>query len=44
MKTSHKTRAIALVVSIVLTFGAVELMAEYAYPAAQPTQLASAAH
>jgi hypothetical protein len=44
MKTSPKIRAIAFVASMLLTFGAVKAMAEYAYPAAQPMQLASAAH
>lgn len=44
MKTSSKTRAVAFVISVCLTFGAVKLMAEYAYPAAPPMQLASAVH
>jgi hypothetical protein len=44
MKTSIKTRAVALVASILLTFGAIDLMAGYAYPVAPAVLLASAAH
>jgi hypothetical protein len=44
MKTSSNARVIAFVASVFLTFGAVKAIAEYAYPAAQPMQLASAAH
>jgi hypothetical protein len=42
MKTSKIARATALIVSIVVTFGAIDLMAGYAYPAAPAVQLASA--
>jgi hypothetical protein len=44
MKTSFKIRAAALVASILVTFGAVKMMAEYAYPTAPAAhvQLASA--
>ena len=42
MKTSTIARATALVVSIVVTFGAIDLMAGYAYPAAPAVQIASA--
>jgi len=42
MNTSKFTRAVALVVSLVVTFGAIDLMAGYAYPAAPAVQLASA--
>ena len=41
MNTSTIARATALVVSILVTFGAIELMAGYAYPAAPAVQLAS---
>jgi hypothetical protein len=45
MKTSVKTRIVALVASIFVTFGTVYLAAEYAYPEAHPVVLlASAAH
>jgi hypothetical protein len=43
MKTSFKTRAVAFLVSVFVTFGAVKAIAEYAHPVAQPMQLASAA-
>ena len=42
MNTSNLARATALVVSILVTFGVVDLMASYAYPAAPAIQLASA--
>lgn len=42
MNTSNLIRATALVVSIVVTFGVVDLMAGYAYPAAPAVQMASA--
>lgn len=42
MNTSIKTRAAALVASILFTFGTVYLTAGYAYPEAPPVQLASA--
>ena len=42
MKTSKIARAAALIVSIVVTFGAIDLMAVYAYPAAPAVQIASA--
>jgi len=43
MNTSVKTRAAALVASIFVTFASVYMVAEYAYPEAPATQLASAA-
>lgn len=43
MNTSIKTRAAALVASILVTFATVYMVAEYAYPEAPATQLASAA-
>jgi hypothetical protein len=42
MNTSNFARATALVVAILVTFGAIDLMAGYAYPAAPAVQLASA--
>jgi hypothetical protein len=42
MNTSKFARAAALVVSILVTFGAIDLMAGYAYPVAPAVQLASA--
>jgi hypothetical protein len=42
MNTSNLARAAALVVSILVTFGLVDLMASYAYPATPAIQLASA--
>jgi hypothetical protein len=42
MNTSNLARAAALVVSILVTFGLVDLVASYAYPAAPAVQLASA--
>jgi hypothetical protein len=44
MKTSTKTRAVAFLVSMFVTFGAVKAIAEYAHPAAQPMLVASASH
>jgi hypothetical protein len=41
MKTSFQSRATALAVAILVTFGAVKMTAEYAYPAAPAMQLAS---
>ena len=43
MKTSSKTCAVAFFVSMFLTLGAVKTIADYAYPAAQPMQIALAA-
>ena len=43
MNTSIKTRAAALVASILVTFGTVYLTAGYAYPEAPAVLLASAA-
>jgi len=43
MNTSIKTRAAALVASILVTFATVYMVAEYAHPEAPATQLASAA-
>ena len=42
MNTSNIARATALVVAILVTFGAIDAMAGYAYPAAPAVQLASA--
>lgn len=42
MNTSNKTRASALVASIFVTFGAINLIADYAYPAAPAPVVASA--
>ena len=41
MNTSIKTRAAALVASILVTFGTLYLVADYAYPEAAPVKLAS---
>jgi hypothetical protein len=43
MSTSIKTRAAALVAAILVTLGAIDLMADYAYPVAPAVLLASAA-
>jgi hypothetical protein len=43
MNPSIKSRAAALVASVLVTFATVYTMAEYAYPEAPATQLASAA-
>ena len=43
MNTSIKTRAFALIASILVTFGAIDLIANYAYPVAPAALLASAA-
>jgi hypothetical protein len=43
MNTSIKTRAAALVASILVTFTTVWLVADYAYPETPATLLASAA-
>jgi hypothetical protein len=42
MNTSTVARATALVVAILVTFGAIDLMAGYAYPSAPAVQIASA--
>jgi hypothetical protein len=42
MNTSIKVRATALVASILVTFGTIWVVAEYAYPDAPTTVLASA--
>jgi hypothetical protein len=43
MNTSIKTRAVAFVASILVTFGAIDLIANYAYPVAPAALMASAA-
>jgi archaellum component FlaF (FlaF/FlaG flagellin family) len=43
MNTSITSRAAALVASILITFGIVYMVADYAYPEAPATRLASAA-
>jgi hypothetical protein len=43
MNTSIKTRAVALVAAALVTLGGVDLIAVYAYPAAGPVLVASAA-
>jgi len=43
MKTSIKTRAMALVAAALITVGGVELIAAYAYPAVSAPLVASAA-
>ena len=43
MNTSIKARAAALVAAIVVTFGTIDLMANYAYPAAPTVRVASTA-
>jgi hypothetical protein len=40
MKTSFKFRAAAFVAAVLVTFGAVKSMADYAYPAAPAMQMA----
>ena len=42
MNTSIKTRAAALIASILVSLGTVYVVAGYAYPESQPVQLASA--
>ena len=41
MNTSLKTRATALVTAIVVTFGTIDLIADYAYPTAPAVLVAS---
>jgi hypothetical protein len=43
MKTSIKTRAVALVAAVLVTFGGVDLIAAYAYPSAPALLVASVA-
>jgi len=43
MNTSIKTRAAALVASLLVTLGTIWIVADYAYPEAPATVLASAA-
>jgi hypothetical protein len=43
MKTSITARVAALVAAAFVTFGFVDLIADYAYPEAQPVQVATAA-
>jgi hypothetical protein len=43
MNTSIKTRAAALVAAIVVTFGTIDLIADYAFPVAPAVQVASTA-
>lgn len=43
MNTSIKTRAAALVAAALVTFGAIDLIAVYAYPATPAPLVASAA-
>ena len=43
MKTSITTRVAALVSAAFLTFGAIDLIADYAYPRAPAVQLATTA-
>jgi len=43
MTTSIKTRAVALVAAILVTFGTIDLIADYALPAAPAVQVASTA-
>jgi hypothetical protein len=43
MKTSIKTRAVALVAAALVTFGGVDLIADYACPSAPALRVASAA-
>jgi hypothetical protein len=42
MNTSIKTRTVALVTSVLVTFATVYMIAQYAYPEAPHIQLASA--
>ena len=41
MKTSITTRVTALIAAAFVTFGAIDLIAEYAYPPAPAVQLAT---
>ena len=43
MNTSIKTHAAALIAAIVVTFGTIDLIADYAYPTAPAVQVASTA-
>jgi hypothetical protein len=43
MKTSITTRVTAFITAAFITFGAVDLIADYAYPEAQPVRVATAA-
>jgi len=43
MNTSIKTHAAALIAAIVVTFGTIGLIADYAYPTAPAVQVASTA-
>jgi hypothetical protein len=43
MNTSIKTHAAALIAAIVVTFGTIALIADYAYPPAPAVQVASSA-
>jgi hypothetical protein len=43
MKTSITTRAVALVAAALVTFGAIDLMAAYAYPSVSAMRVASVA-
>ena len=43
MNTSIKTRAAALVAAIAVTFGAINLISDYAYPTAPAVRVASTA-
>jgi hypothetical protein len=43
MNTSIKTRAVALVAAALVTFGGVDLIAAYAYPAAASAPLVASA-
>jgi len=43
MNTSIKTRAAALFAAILVTLGTIELIADYAFPAAPAVRVASAA-
>jgi hypothetical protein len=42
MNTSTTARATALIVAVLVTFGAIDLMAGYAHPAAAAVKIASA--
>jgi hypothetical protein len=44
MNTSFTARATALIAAVLVTFGAVKAIADYAYPAPAAVQLASASH
>jgi len=43
MNTSIKSRAAAVVAAILVTFGTIDLIADYAYPTAPAVRVASAA-